>query len=125
MYAYTTIYYHIITGEFKLLYNQNQQPINALWIAPSLTPYEVHNFAYRVYYADPNDYQIMDHETWMFDLKKANQNPNVKPEWRSVYSGSAAHGIPDTTPKSLDIFVNNMATNEEAFQKYYQYDSQY
>lgn len=112
-------YGHTHYSEFKLLYDLDGRPINALWIAPSLTPYEVNNMAYRVYYADPNDYQIMDHETWTFDLRKANMNPTEKPTWFSQYSGSVDYGIPDVTPQSLGLFINNMATNETLFNKFY------
>jgi len=123
-------YHHIIKGQFyghthfgelKLFYDLNRRPINTIWIAPSLTPYEVNNLAYRVYYADPNDYEILDHVTWMFNLKLANQDSEQKPKWVNVSSGTEDYGIPDTSPTSMDILVNKMATDERVFQKFYQW----
>lgn len=96
-----------------------------MWIAPSLTPYEVHNLMYRVYFADPNDYSIVDHETWTYDLKKENseymQNSDTKRsvEWFRLYTLTSTYGIPDARPESLQLLVHKLATNDSVFKHFH------
>ncbi|CAG7832730.1 unnamed protein product, partial [Allacma fusca] len=47
-------YGHTHYDELKLFYSPTELgvPINPLWISPSLTPYEINNPSYKIFYAD-------------------------------------------------------------------------
>lgn len=77
--------------------------------------------SFRIYFADPSNYEIMDHETWVFDLKEANKNASNEIQWFKLYSGSEAYGLPDVTPESMGTLIEKLATDSSIFKKFYKY----
>lgn len=45
--------------------------------------------------------EIIDHETWIFNLTEANLNPSEVPTWFKEYSFKDAFSLPDLSPKSV------------------------
>ncbi len=79
---------------------------------------------------------IVDHETWIYDLELANEkyrnlygpNGTVESspaeddqfvEWFQSYQATKAYDIPDVLPSSLREFVTRMAKNEDTFNLFY------
>lgn len=135
-------YGHTHYDEFRILHDPENktEPINVLWIAPSLTPYRIFNPGYRIYHMDANDMtygNIVDHETWIYDLDKANEQYREKygenngtipatPEedalfvqWFMSYQATKAYKIPNVLPATLRGFVSQMARNRETFDLFY------
>lgn len=134
-------YGHTHYDEFRILHDPKNKsmPINIMWIGPSLTPYRIFNPGYRIYHMDVNEEtygNIIDHETWIYDLELSNEKyrnmygPNgtveLSPdqdeeyvEWFQSYQATKAYNIPDVLPSSLRSFVSRMAKNEETFKLFY------
>jgi len=74
---------HLHVDTFRIYFNPVNQvePINMQWISPSLTPYGSNNPAYKIYHVDPIYLDVIDYETHIFDLEKANANAGVEPKW--------------------------------------------
>lgn len=51
--------------------------------------------------------EIVDHETWIFDLAEANANSVDSPNWFKEYTFKDAYGLPDLSPKSLNSMMND------------------
>lgn len=108
---------HIISGqfnghthndEFTLYYRENStEAINVAWNGGSGTTFIGLNSNYRLYEIDGSTFNVIDHETWIFNLTKANFLPNQTPEWYREYSFRDAYGVPDLLPKTLSHLVND------------------
>ena len=63
-------------------------PDSVLYVSPGVTSYQGLNLGYRVYTVDgeysDSTHTVLDHETYIFDLDKANLNNT--PEWVFEYS---------------------------------------
>ncbi|XP_056645510.1 sphingomyelin phosphodiesterase-like isoform X1 [Diorhabda sublineata] len=132
-YSIVDRYRHVITGqfyghshadEFELFYETKNysQPINIAYLGPSITTYENHNPAYRIYYVD-GDYNnstrfVLDHETWTTDLEKANEGEN-EPIWYKLYSARDTYGIQSLSPEMWDKFIDKMAADPYYFNIFY------
>lgn len=144
-------YRSVVTGQFyghthydwfRILHQPEDKNVamNVMWIAPGFTPYKLYNPAYRIYHMDGRSKSygnIVDHETWIFDLAKANQryrrlfgyaglfktSPELDAEfvqWFQLYQATKAFGIPDVLPANLRKFVTRMGQNETEFDLFYQ-----
>lgn len=60
---------------------------------------------------------VVDHETWIMNLKEANLYDY--PIWYKLYSKRLAFQIPSLLPQELDSLVNKMAENQTIFDLYY------
>ncbi|ODM95237.1 Sphingomyelin phosphodiesterase [Orchesella cincta] len=135
-------YGHTHYDEFRILHDPDNhtQPINVMWIGPSLTPYRIFNPGYRIYHMDANEStygNIVDHETWVYDLDKANEDyrqmygngtemttPEVDDrivQWFQLYQATKAYNISDTLPTTMRGFVSRMAKEKETFDLFYQH----
>ncbi|KAF5308345.1 hypothetical protein FQR65_LT18218 [Abscondita terminalis] len=127
---------HIITGQFfghshadeyELFYNgQNySDPVNVAYVGPSVTPFSGQNPAYRIYYIDGNHrnstWEVVDHETWVMDLDKANSQLEMSPEWFRLYSAKDAYGMSSLMPVEWHNLIYKMVRDETLFKKYYKF----
>ncbi|ODM96222.1 Sphingomyelin phosphodiesterase [Orchesella cincta] len=119
-------YGHTHFDEFRLYYhNYNRsQAISPVWIGASLTPYTNLNPGYKIFTIDgargaESTWNIIDHETWIYNLTDANLNPHLPPRWYKLYQATEAFEIPDMSPESLNNFVQRMSSNITAFNTYY------
>lgn len=60
----------------------------------------------------------MEHETWTFDLDKANIADN-EPHWYKLYSAKDAYQMDSLRPNDWNKLVESMITDEELFQTFY------
>lgn len=121
-------YGHTHYDEFQLYYHNEDKgrPISPLWIGASLTPWINLNPAYKIFSIDGNrgaqsSWNVIDHETWTYNLEEANSNLPLPPRWYRLYKATEAYGIPDVLPHSLNAFVHRMSSNLGVFNQYYRY----
>lgn len=87
--------------------NSSMSAINVAWNGGSGTSFIGLNSNYRLYTIDAQTYEVIDHQTWIFNLTEANLNPHKTPIWFKEYSFRAAFGVNDLKPKTLSALVNN------------------
>lgn len=108
---------HIISGqfnghthldEFTLYYSTDDVPVavNVAWNGGSGTSFIGLNSNYRVYTAELNTFEIVDQETFIFNLTEANLAPGQPPTWFKEYSFRDAFDVTDLSPFSLSNLVN-------------------
>ncbi|XP_023316837.1 sphingomyelin phosphodiesterase-like [Trichogramma pretiosum] len=114
---------HTHWDEFEIFYDLEnlKRPVNIGYIAPSITPWENVNPAYRIYYVEGDhpktNRAIIDHETWKINLDEANRNDN--PVWYKAYSAKKAYNMKALSPKDWDDLLTRMDSNDELFDTFY------
>ncbi|CAB0033583.1 unnamed protein product [Trichogramma brassicae] len=114
---------HTHWDEFEIFYDLEnlKRPVNIAYIAPSITPWENVNPAYRIYYVEGDHLKtnraIIDHETWKINLDEANRNDN--PVWYKAYSAKKAYNMKALSPKDWDDLLTRMDSNDELFDTFY------
>ena len=68
-----------------------------------------------------NNQEIVDHETWIYDLEEANQNGY--PTWFKSYSMKQQYDMVDLSPKSHAQLAETFKTNDSAFDAYLRWTS--
>ncbi|XP_050298661.1 sphingomyelin phosphodiesterase-like isoform X2 [Anthonomus grandis grandis] len=117
-------YGHSHADEFEVFYETEEysEAIAVAYLAPSVTSYTFNNPAYRIYYID-GDYdgstrEVLDHETWTFDLEKANR-PGNRPEWYKLYSAKDTYQMSSLRPAEWNKLLEAMVTDEDLFGIFY------
>lgn len=64
-------------------------------------------------------WDILDHETWIYNLTEANLSPHLPPRWFRLYKATEVFDLPDVSPESLNVLVQRMSSNETAFNTYH------
>jgi len=63
---------------------------------------------------------IIDHETWIFNLTEANlAGPDVPPRWFKEYSAREDLELPGITPADLHKLVFRMVHDDKMFKRFY------
>lgn len=65
-----------------------------------------------MYTAESKTYEILDHETWIFNLTDANLPPKLTPKWFKEYSFRDAYNVVDLSPATLSNLVSNVWRND-------------
>ncbi|XP_015127559.1 sphingomyelin phosphodiesterase isoform X2 [Diachasma alloeum] len=116
---------HTHYDEFELFYDTDDltRPVSVAYVGPSVTPYDNLNPGYRIYYVDDDQgsstRQVVDHETWIMNLQKA--NARGFPTWKKLYSAQGAFGMPSLLPRDWDELLGEMMNNTKVFNRYYKY----
>ncbi|XP_018912872.1 sphingomyelin phosphodiesterase isoform X2 [Bemisia tabaci] len=116
---------HTHFDEFELFYDEEDKgrAVSIAYIGPSVTPYNDLNPGYRIYYIDGDHDQstrtVIDHETWVMNLKEANLYDY--PIWYKLYSTRAAYQMPSLLPHEWDSFVNKLAESDNLFEQYFKH----
>lgn len=63
---------------------------------------------------------MLDHETWIMDLNKANENEE-EPTWRRLYSAKEAYSLKSLRPTEWSNLIQEMVDNDTLFQLFYRY----
>ncbi|KAJ3657922.1 hypothetical protein Zmor_009698 [Zophobas morio] len=121
-------YGHTHADEFEVFYEMEaKEPNRAVGVAylgPSVTTYENHNPAYRIYYVDGDHAnstrEVLDHETWTIDLEEANKSED-DPKWYRLYSAKNSYQMESLRPKSWAKLVDDLINNADLFELFYKY----
>ncbi|XP_011178297.2 sphingomyelin phosphodiesterase 1-like [Zeugodacus cucurbitae] len=112
---------HSHKDEMHLHYATNGHAVGVAWNGGALTTSSVKNPNYRIYYMESNSMQVVDSETWMFNLTAANIHGDSKtPDWFKAYEFSAAFTT-DLSPAGLDKLLDDMAENANLLRKFWRY----
>ena len=134
-YAVVNRFQDIIRGQFfghthndqiEIMYSNVSltQPISVAYISPSITTYTNLNPGYRTYTVDQQSWTVLDHQTYVLNLTKANQ-PQAVPEWEFEYSAKEAFNLTSLSAASWNLLYKKWLKEdknyETLFQKYYRY----
>lgn len=106
---------HIISGQFNghthkdsftLFYSRDYAPVNVAWNGGSGTSFPGVNSNYRMYTVEPNAFEVIDLDTYIFNLTAANLTPGQPPKWFKEYGFRDAFGITDLSPYTLSHLAN-------------------
>lgn len=81
-------------------------PVNVAWNAGSGTSYVGLNSNYRIYSVEPTAFEVIDFDTYIFNLTAANLTPDQPPKWFKEYSFRDAFNITDLSPYTLSHLAN-------------------
>ncbi|XP_022920309.2 sphingomyelin phosphodiesterase-like [Onthophagus taurus] len=96
--------------------NEPKKPIAIAWNGGSLTTYSDHNYNYKVYTVDGENFEVLDAESWTFNLTEANLTPTQQPSWFKLYSFKDVFEMNDLSPKSMRELLIRMTTNHHLLQ---------
>ncbi|CAG9841107.1 unnamed protein product [Diabrotica balteata] len=112
---------HTHTDELKIFYDANKKPINMAFNGASLTPYVKYNPNYKILTVDPVTMDILDIDTYYFNLTEANLHPDTSPAWQKLYSMKKAYDLPDLSPKSFDVLADKLFNDTDLANLYFEY----
>ncbi|KAF2899912.1 hypothetical protein ILUMI_06276 [Ignelater luminosus] len=116
---------HTHADEFEVFYDNDnyKRPTSIAYIGPSVTPFNAQNPAYRIYYVDgehdSSTWEVIDHETWIMDLQKANDKNEENPVWYKLYSAREDYEMPNLRPKEWNSLIYRMVGDKDLFQRYF------
>ncbi|KDR09869.1 Sphingomyelin phosphodiesterase [Zootermopsis nevadensis] len=111
---------HTHNDHFHVYYatNESTRPISMAINGGSVTTFNDLNSNYKTYSVDSATYNILDAETWIFNLTEANINPNVNPTWYKLYSFKDQYGVESLSPIELDKLTHKLAANRSLLEEY-------
>lgn len=62
---------------------------------------------------------VLDIETYIFNLTEANSHPDIPPRWFRLYSMREAYDLDDLSPHSIHQLVDKMFNDQEMYCKYW------
>ncbi|CAG9841105.1 unnamed protein product [Diabrotica balteata] len=110
---------HTHTDELKIFYDKEKNPINVVYNGASLTPFVQYNPNYKIMHVDPDTLDILDIDTYYFNLTEANLYPDRSPAWKKLYSMKEAYDLPDLSPESFDVFADKLFNDTALMNLYY------
>lgn len=94
---------HYHSDTFRVIYNEREQPISWIFLAPSVTPWRTpggaNNPGLRLYKFETTTGQVLDYTQYYLDLSTANHLDNA--EWRLEYNFTTFYGLPNISAASL------------------------
>lgn len=105
---------HTHEDEFNLYYSQ-RDPSKAHTVAfngGSGTTFAFFNSNFKAYSVDPVTFEVLDFDSWHYNLTEANLSPGQPPRWQKTYSFKAAYDLEDLSPHSMDGLVQRLAKDE-------------
>ncbi|KAL0268955.1 UNVERIFIED_CONTAM: hypothetical protein PYX00_010720 [Menopon gallinae] len=116
---------HTHFDEFELFYDTENlgRAVSVAYIGPSVTSYTNLNPGYRIYYVDgDHDHTtrlVVDHETWVMNLKEANLYDY--PIWYKLYSARKAYSMTSLLPQDWDELLKRLTSDSDLFDLYYKH----
>ncbi|XP_021959476.1 sphingomyelin phosphodiesterase [Folsomia candida] len=124
-------YGHTHNDAVQIFYDSSARPArpaNSLYIGASTTAHTNLNPGFKVYHVDggrgaDSTWEIMDHETWIYNLTEANANvePNGAMPWKLMYKAKETFNMGSFRPKDLDDLAYRMLFNEDLFANYHRF----
>ncbi|ENN71374.1 hypothetical protein YQE_11939 [Dendroctonus ponderosae] len=118
-------YGHSHADEFEVFYEATDFSSRATavaYLAPSVTSFTNYNPAFRIYYVDGDHEnttrEVLEHETWTFDLDTANL-PGNEPNWFKSYSATDEFQLNSLRPNEWNNLIERMIQDDELFHRFY------
>ncbi|XP_031341314.1 sphingomyelin phosphodiesterase-like isoform X1 [Photinus pyralis] len=123
---------HVIVGQFNghshdddfFVYFNSQnhsEVVNVAYVGGSATTYTNSNPNYKIFDIDSNTYNVLNYETWIYNLTEANLTPKNPPRWYKLYDIKSAYGLPSLNPADFTDLMERMAKDPELLQKFHRY----
>ncbi|XP_055686670.1 sphingomyelin phosphodiesterase 1-like [Lutzomyia longipalpis] len=111
---------HTHEDEFNVFYSKSDpsKALNVAWNGGSATTFAYFNSNFRLYYADLDTFEVLDYDTWWYNLTEANLTPDKKPTWQS-YSFAKEYGLQSLSPANLDKLIKDFAHNRDKLFSYW------
>uniref|UniRef100_A0A1Q3G345 Sphingomyelin phosphodiesterase n=1 Tax=Culex tarsalis TaxID=7177 RepID=A0A1Q3G345_CULTA len=112
---------HSHVDEFNVYYRKDDPTaaVNVAWNGASTTTFTRLNPNYKVFYVDGESFEILDQETWIYNLTEANLTPDQPPRWFKEYSFREHYNLTDLSPRSLDQLLQRMASSDDTLFDYW------
>ncbi|XP_030055726.1 sphingomyelin phosphodiesterase [Microcaecilia unicolor] len=116
---------HTHLDEFEMFYDEETltRPVSVAFLSPSVTTYINLNPGYRVFQIDGNypgsSHMVLDHETFILNLTKANANPQDQPVWERLYRAREAFNMETAFPEAWDNLIQRFLDDDGLFQKFW------
>ncbi|XP_063706470.1 sphingomyelin phosphodiesterase-like [Culicoides brevitarsis] len=112
---------HTHKNEIGVFYDREnvEHAINVAFNAGSLTTYSFLNPNFMVLYVDKESLEVLDMESYMFNLTEANLHPYDNPKWFESYSFKQFWGLEDLSPKSINGLVERLVADKSEAAKYF------
>ncbi|KAH8280869.1 hypothetical protein KR054_002633 [Drosophila jambulina] len=111
---------HTHKDEMNLHYSEEGFATVVNWNGGSLTSYTDTNPNYRAYVVDPKRRQVLEHQTYTFNLTDANGKPDEQPDWYLEYEFTKEF-TEDTSPAGIDKLLVEMAEKPDLLRKFRRY----
>ncbi|XP_011497631.1 PREDICTED: acid sphingomyelinase-like phosphodiesterase 3a [Ceratosolen solmsi marchali] len=113
---------HWHSDTFRIIYNDNDEPVSWIMVTPSITPYRVvgpNNPGLRLYKFDNDTGQIVDYAQYYLNLPEANLGKRAN--WRLEYNLKEHYELNEVTAASLhDLADRFTQPRHNAFVRYYE-----
>ncbi|KAH8310080.1 hypothetical protein KR067_001763 [Drosophila pandora] len=106
--------------EMFVHYSDEGHATAVAWTGGALTTRSNKNPNYRIYDVNPESFVVTNHHTWLFNLTKANLNPDDQPEWFKEYQ-FIEEFTEDTSPAGIDKLLDEFADNPDLMRKYWRF----
>ena len=108
-------YGHTHTDAMQIVYDQNMstnvtEPVNVVYVCPSITPFVDLNPGFRVYEVDAATNVITNHFTYVMDLQASNSAQ--LPIWNLEYDAKSAYEMKSLSPKEWHKVTVKMANQQ-------------
>jgi sphingomyelin phosphodiesterase len=112
---------HTHEDEFNVLYARDNPEfaVGQAWNGGSATAYSDVNLNYVVYTVDRESFEVLDVDSYYYNLTEANMHTDRRPVWEKLYNFREQFGLADVSPASLDGLVYQMAANHELLHEHW------
>ncbi|XP_039966762.1 sphingomyelin phosphodiesterase-like [Bactrocera tryoni] len=112
---------HSHNDEMLMYYSEKGHAVSIAWNGGALTTYSNKNPNYRLYHVEEKSMQVVDHETWIFNLTEANAiGDSQTPKWFKEYDFSTEFTA-NLSPAGINILLDEMVENPNVLRKYWTY----
>lgn len=105
---------HTHKNEFALFYDTTnaKYAVSVGFNGGSLTTYSKLNPNFMVFYVDKESLEVVDFESYMFNLTDANAHPYQTPNWYKSYSFKDYWNLKDLSPASVNGLVERLVADD-------------
>lgn len=114
---------HSHLSQVSVFYTEDDSSIatNVAFSGGGLNTYYDINRNYMVYPIDSESYEVLNVESWIYNLTEANLTPDSPPKWFKHISFKEQFDLEDLSPASVDDMVYGFITDPKMLQKYHQF----
>ena len=114
---------HSHLNQVSVFYAEDDSSIatNVAFSGGGLNTYNDINRNYMVYPVDPETYEVLNVESWIYNLTESNLTPEKAPRWFKHISFKEQFDLEDLSPASVDDMVYGFITDPAMLHKYHEF----
>lgn len=116
---------HTHTDEFRMIYDESKVPKSVVYVSPSMTSNGKKNPSMRIFYLDPDSFDVLDYEQYFLDIRpllaaisKGQKDIDWKDMITKLYSAKDEYDLPDLSPESWDGLLKRFETDGDLLTKH-------